>query len=75
MTSVFLLIPLAVILLISAPLLIYHFLIFPNVDGVIQNITWYVYDDMSQHFVYWFFFWGTAIGGALTSFGMVNRSK
>lgn len=50
-----------VVLLVCAPLVIYHFLIFPNIDGVAQDLSFYNYDVDSSHFLYWFFFWG--VGG------------
>ena len=42
---------------VSIPLLIYHFLIFPNFDGFMQDLSIYNYDGESQHFLYWSGFW------------------
>lgn len=50
---------------IAIPILIYHFLIFPNFDGVIQDLSWYKYDDQSQHFLYWVGFYSSGIFGAI----------
>ena len=69
-----LLIPAVIVLLICAPLAVYHFLIFPNIVGVFEDLTWYAYDDMSQHFIYWFFFWGVAGTGALGTLSIVSKS-
>jgi len=63
-----------VISLIAIPLLIFNFLIFPNIDGVFQDLSWYNYDGMSQHFLYWFFFWGVAGTGALGTLTLVKSS-
>ena len=63
-----------VILVITIPLLVYHFLIFPNIDGVLQDLRWYNYDDQSQHFIYWFFFWGVAFGSAVGTKGLVKNT-
>ena len=54
-----------IILAISAPLLIYHFLIFPNVDGFFNDLDFYSSDETSQHFLYWFFFWNIAFGSGI----------
>ena len=56
----------------AIPILIYHFLIFPNIDGVIQDLDWYNYDDSSQHFMYWLGFWWSGIFGAIFGNSMVN---
>jgi len=69
------LIPLGIAGIIAIPLLIYHFLIFPNIDGVIQDLSWYTYDSTSQHFVYWFFFWGVTISSAYSSFTLFGGKK
>lgn len=45
-------------------LVLYHFLIFPNIDGLSHNITFYKYDSNSQHFIYWTFFWLIVILGS-----------
>ena len=50
---------------VAIPILIYHFLIFPNLDGVIQDFSWDNYDDQSQHFLYWVGFYSTGIFGAI----------
>jgi len=51
---------------------VYHFLIFPNVDGVAQDIDWYNYDKDSQHFIYWFWFWTVGIG---TGGGLLTMAR
>ena len=43
--------------IVSIPLLAYHFLIFPNFDGFMQDLSIYNYDGESQHFLYWSGFW------------------
>ena len=49
---------LAIILAILAvPILVYTYLIFPNFDGLAQDISWFKYDDQSQHYLYWAGFW------------------
>ena len=51
---------------VSLPLIIYHFLMFPNLNGVVQDLDWFNYDADSQHFLYWFGFWFMgSFGGAL----------
>jgi hypothetical protein len=45
-------------------LLVYHFLIFSNIDGIAHNISFYKYDGNSQHFIYWTFFWLIVILGS-----------
>jgi len=56
-----------VVLLIAAPLLVWHFLVFPNVDGFVNDLSFYEQDAESQHFLYWFWFWTIAFSGmALT---------
>lgn len=55
------------------PILIYHFLIFPNIDGVVQDLSWYNYDIQSQHYLYWLGFWFSGIVGGI--FGSTLRSK
>lgn len=72
--GIVLLIPLGIILLILVPLIIFTFLIFPNIDGVFQDLSWYNYDKMSQHFLYWFFFWGVAGTGALGTLTLVKSA-
>jgi len=56
---------LLIILAISAPLLIYHFLIFPNVDGFFNDLDFYTSDESSQNYLYWFFFWNIAFGSGI----------
>ncbi len=57
---------------IAVPVLIYHFLVFPNVDGVAQDLSWYNYDDSSQHFLYWLGFWSSAIIGGILGGSIKN---
>lgn len=47
--------------IVAIPILIYHFLIFPNFDGIAQDISIYNYDEQSQHYLYWSGFWSIAI--------------
>lgn len=46
---------------------VYHLLVFPNLDGVAQDLSWYNYDDQSQHFLYWFGFWSIILFGGILS--------
>jgi len=57
------------VLIIASPLLIYHFLIAPNIDGFFNDLDFYQADENSAHFLYWFFFWGIAWG----AFGTATR--
>jgi len=60
--------------LVAVPLLMYHFLIFPNIDGVVQDLSWYHYDNSSQHFLYWMGFYASGtFGGILCS--LLRTSK
>lgn len=54
-----------IILAISVPLLIYHFLIFPNIDGFFNDLNFYTSDESSQNYLYWFFFWNIAFGSGI----------
>ena len=54
------------------PILVYHFLVFPNFDGIAQDLTFYKYDTSSQHFLYWAGFWTIAI---LSGFGFAITSS
>jgi len=63
-----------IISLIAIPLLIFNFLIFPNIYGVFLDLSFYNSDPMSQHFLYWFFFWGVAGGGALGTLTLVKSA-
>lgn len=58
------------VLVVSIPLLVWHVLVFPNLDGVVQDLDWYNYDSQSQHFLYWLGFWFIAIG-----FGRLGYSQ
>lgn len=60
---------------IAVPLLVYHFLIFPNVDGVAQDLTWFKYDNQSQHFLYWTGFWGIVILAAIAGVSIKAQDK
>lgn len=51
-------------LVVFLPLIIYHFLVFPNINGVAQDLEWYLYDNESEHFLYWFGFWMIVLFGA-----------
>ncbi len=46
--------------IVASPLLVFHFLIAPNIDGFFNDLSFYNPDDMSSHYLYWFFFWGIA---------------
>ena len=52
-----------IVLLVIAPLLIFHFLISPNIDGFFNDLDFYNADAESSHYLYWFFFWGVALSG------------
>lgn len=58
---------------LAAPLLVYHFLVFPNIDGVFNDLSFYENDGQSQHFLYWFFFWGAFTGGSVTIISFVKK--
>lgn len=45
----------------TAGLLVYHFLVFDNFQGFIEDLSFYQQDDQSAHFLYWFFFWSIII--------------
>lgn len=60
---------------IVVPLLVYHFLIFPNVDGVAQDLSWFNYDGQSQHFLYWLGFWSIVILAAITCLNVKANDK
>jgi hypothetical protein len=55
----------AIALVIAIPILIWHFLIFPNLDGVVQDLEWYNYDMESQHFLYWLGFWTIGLSSGI----------
>ena len=61
-----------IILAISAPLIIYHVLIFPNVEGFFGDLNFYSPDESSTHFLYWFFFWNIAFGSGIVVVSKVN---
>lgn len=46
-------------------LLVWTFLIFPNIDGIAQDLSWYRYDNQSQHYLYWSGFWILLIVGGI----------
>jgi len=50
--------------IIGVLLAIYHFLVFPNIDGVALGIDWINYYEGFQHFLYWFGFWIVIIFGS-----------
>ena len=60
-------------LFVVIPLLIYTFLIFPNFDGVMQDLTWFKYDSNSQHYLFWFGFWFVAIFGGRMAYGSAKK--
>ncbi len=62
------------VLIILAPLIIYHFLVAPNVIGVFNDFDFYNADGESDHFLYWFWFWSIAFSTTLT-FLKINSSK
>ena len=64
-----------VVLFIALPLLIYTFLVFPNFDGVVQNIHCYTYDKNSQHFLYWTGFWTIVLFGSRSATSSVKQSR
>ena len=55
---------------IAAPILIYHFLFFPNLNGVMMDIEWYIYDNESQHYLYWFGFYASGVLGGILGASM-----
>jgi len=59
--------------LVAIPIAIWTWLIFPNVDGMFQDLDWYNYDEMSQHFLYWTGFWFTALGWSRLAIGQSGR--
>ncbi len=61
-----------VILILALPLIVYHFLIFPNVEGFFGDLDLYNPDESSPHFLYWFFFWNIAFGSGIV---VVSRVK
>jgi len=42
-------------------LLIYHFLVFDNFQGFIEDFSFYQQDEQSAHYLYWFFFWSIVL--------------
>ena len=60
---------------VAIPILIYHFLIFPNLDGVVQDISWYNYDNQSQHFLYWIGFYSSGIVGGILGSSSVRSNN
>ena len=60
---------------VAIPILIYHFLIFPNIDGVVQDLSWYNYDNQSQHFLYWVGFYGSGVVGGILGSSSVRSRK
>ena len=61
-----------IVLIVVLPLLIWMFLIFPNVDGMMQDIDWYNYDEMSGHFIFWAGFWLLIVGSGVGSLGLLK---
>lgn len=62
-------------LFVAIPILIYHFLVFPNIDGMIQDISWYNYDSQSQHYLYWIGFYASGIFGGLLGKGSISNGN
>ena len=60
---------------IALPILLYHFLIFPNIDGVVQDISWYNYDSDSQHFLYWVGFYASGVFGGILGASAGSSNK
>jgi hypothetical protein len=58
---------LLIIAIIAIPLLVFHFLISPNIDGFFNDLSFYEADKESAHFLYWFFFWGVASTSAFSA--------
>jgi len=56
-------------------LAIYHFLIFPNIDGVFNDLNFYVADGSSSHYLYWFFFWGVGLSGFLGALKVTSNKS
>lgn len=63
---------LMILIVTGIGLAVYHFLVFPNVDGVAQDLEWFNYDGNSQHFLYWFGFWSIILFGGILSSAKVN---
>jgi len=61
-----------IILIIAIPLIVYHFLIYPNVEGFFGDLDFYNPDGDSNHFLYWFWFWNIAFSSGLV---VVSRVK
>lgn len=59
---------------VALPLLLYHFLFFPNLDGMMQDISWYNYDEESGHFLYWVGFYTSAFIGGILGASLKNGS-
>lgn len=62
-------------LIVVGGMLIYHFLIFPNIDGVAQDTSFYNYDNDSQHYLYWFGFWMIWIFGSIAGYAKLGYNK
>ncbi len=74
MSHMLLVLVIAIPVFIALPIVMYHFLIFPNIDGVIQDVSWYNYDAQSQHFLYWTGFYASGIVGGILG-ASVRSSK
>lgn len=62
-----------IVVIILIPLLIWTFLIFPNVDGMMQDLDWYKYDDMSSHYIFWTGFWLLIVGSGGGIIGLLSK--
>lgn len=64
-----------IVLIILAPLIIYHFLVAPNVIGVFEDFDFYNADKESAHFLYWFWFWSVAFSTTITFLKINSRNN
>jgi hypothetical protein len=60
---------------ITLPTVLYHFLIFPNIDGVVQDLSWYNYDSDSKHFLYWVGFYASGVFGGILGASTGSSNK
>jgi len=64
-----------IIFIILLPLLFWWILIFPNVDGVMQDVDWFNYDDESGHYIFWSGFWLLMVGSTLGAIKSVTSKR
>jgi len=62
-----------IIIAIIMPLIIWMVFVFPNVDGMLQDVDWYMYDNESQHFIFWSGFWILAMGFGSGILGLMKK--